>query len=103
VRARIMAGAFSRSSSRIVARCAIQSVRNLRDRSESRHLDSCREERVMLQEGSQSIDDGRPMWDGAPNLDWRAVDRALRGIARRRSALDAEEVRWLREAERLQI
>ncbi len=37
------------------------------------------------------------------NLDWREVDRALRRIALRRGALDAEEARWLREAERLQI
>ncbi len=37
------------------------------------------------------------------NLDWREVDRALRSIALRRGALDAEEARWLREAERLQI
>jgi hypothetical protein len=36
-------------------------------------------------------------------LDWKAVDRALRSIRKRRSALDAEEARWLREAERLQI
>ena len=35
--------------------------------------------------------------------DWRTVDRALRGIARQRAALDADEARWLREAERLQI
>jgi hypothetical protein len=35
--------------------------------------------------------------------DWRAVDRALRGIRKRRAALDAEEARWLREAEVLQI
>src|SRR4051812_17437184 len=35
--------------------------------------------------------------------DWRVVDRALRTIRRRRSALDAEEARWLREAEALQI
>src|SRR5437764_3198059 len=34
---------------------------------------------------------------------WREVDRALRDIARRRAALDAEEVRWLREAEHLKI
>ena len=34
---------------------------------------------------------------------WREVDRHLRGIARRRAALDADEARWLREAERLQI
>jgi hypothetical protein len=35
--------------------------------------------------------------------DWRTVDRALRGIARQRAALDADEARWLREAERLRI
>jgi hypothetical protein len=34
---------------------------------------------------------------------WRVVDRALRQISARRAALDAEEVRWLREAEALQI
>jgi hypothetical protein len=34
---------------------------------------------------------------------WRTVDRALRDIAVRRAALDAEEARWLREAEALQI
>jgi hypothetical protein len=36
-------------------------------------------------------------------LDWKAVDGALRSIRRRRAALDAEEARWLREAERLEI
>ncbi len=36
-------------------------------------------------------------------LDWRIVDRALRTIAQRRAGLDAEEARWLREAEALQI
>ncbi|MBC7975173.1 MAG: HNH endonuclease [Myxococcales bacterium] len=36
-------------------------------------------------------------------LDWQAVDRALRSIARRRAGLDAEEARWLREAEVLKI
>ena len=35
--------------------------------------------------------------------DWQSVDRALRTIARRRAALDADEARWLREAEALQI
>ncbi len=54
--------------------------------------------------------DAAPMW--APGmqaqsengeLDWQAVDRALRGIARRRATLDADEARWLREAERLEI
>src|SRR3954470_22658709 len=38
-----------------------------------------------------------------PKLDWQTVDRALRTIRRRRAALDAEEARWLREAEALQI
>ena len=58
----------------------------------------------MLCEASGTIDDGgSPTWDDATRLDWRAVDRALRDIARRRSKLDAEEARWLREAERLQI
>ena len=35
--------------------------------------------------------------------DWQTVDRALRTIAHRQAALDAEEARWLREAEVLQI
>ena len=37
------------------------------------------------------------------NDDWRTIDGHLRDIASRRCALDAEEARWLREAERLQI
>src|SRR5512144_3247747 len=48
-----------------------------------------------------------PTWvaDGSRDTrpDWRAVDRALRAIRRSRSALDAEEMHWLREAEALQI
>jgi hypothetical protein len=36
-------------------------------------------------------------------VEWQIVDRALRGIAARRAALDSEEARWLREAEALQI
>ena len=39
--------------------------------------------------------------DGPPP--WRAIDRALRACARRRAALDADEARWLVEAERLEI
>ena len=35
--------------------------------------------------------------------DWRVVDRALRAIHKTRAGLDAEEARWLREAEALQI
>lgn len=38
-----------------------------------------------------------------PEPRWRVVDRALRQIAARRAALDAEEARWLREAEALQL
>jgi hypothetical protein len=34
---------------------------------------------------------------------WQSVDHALRTIAQRRAALDADEARWLREAEALQI
>jgi threonine synthase len=34
---------------------------------------------------------------------WRTVDRALRAISCRRAALDADEARWLREAEAVQI
>ena len=38
-----------------------------------------------------------PQRDGCP--DWQRVDRALRALARRRATLDADEARWLREAE----
>ncbi len=61
----------------------------------------------MLRDEARTIDEGgAPMW--APEgtrrpRDWRAVDRALRAIARRRATLDADEARWLREAEALQI
>lgn len=34
---------------------------------------------------------------------WCTVDRALRNLAQRRAALDADEARWLREAEVLEI
>ena len=45
-----------------------------------------------------------PTWAPAQRArDWRVVDRALRSIATRRAALDADEARWLREAEALQI
>src|SRR5262245_72757 len=103
VRSQNSANMFWRFRSRIVAQHAAQSVRNSHARSESRHLDSCREERVMLQEGSRVVDEIGPTWDRATSLDWHAVDRALRGIAARRAALDAEEALWLREAERLEI
>src|ERR1700761_2675774 len=35
--------------------------------------------------------------------DWQTIDCGLRMIASRRAALDAEEARWPREAERCQI
>src|SRR3954463_10981099 len=34
---------------------------------------------------------------------WQAVDRALRGIAKRKASMDAEEAYWLREAEACQL
>ena len=46
--------------------------------------------------------EGAPTW-AQVNTTWREVDRALRQIARKRSALDADEARWLRDAEALQI
>ena len=42
-------------------------------------------------------------WSGNAEVSWKEVDRKLRGIAKRRAALDAEEARWLREAERVQV
>ena len=60
----------------------------------------------MLREAGIEIE-AAPTWapeqphDTQP--DWQSVDRALRTIARRRAALDADEARWLREAEALQI
>jgi HNH endonuclease/RuvA, C-terminal domain len=48
-----------------------------------------------------------PTWAPAQgpeaNPDWHTVDRALRAIAQRRAALDADEAAWLRQAEALQI
>src|SRR5258708_15936758 len=51
--------------------------------------------------------DPKPTWTselrrpGEPR--WSTVDQALRAIALRRAALDADEARWLREAEAMQI
>ncbi|MBC8070476.1 MAG: HNH endonuclease, partial [Deltaproteobacteria bacterium] len=66
---------------------------------------------VMEQGGMVRRADGAaPTWAGEVasterrgENDWQSVDRALRTIARRRAGLDAEEARWLREAEALQI
>ncbi len=46
--------------------------------------------------------EGAPTWVHE-NTSWREVDRELRTIARRRAALDADEARWLRDAETLEI
>src|SRR3954466_1988033 len=49
-------------------------------------------------------DDG--IWKGdneSADGGWRALDQKLRGIAKRRAALDAEEAALLREAERIEI
>src|ERR1700748_3407477 len=40
---------------------------------------------------------------GSSQPTWQTIDQALRRIASRRAALDAEEARWLREAERCQL
>src|SRR5215510_3627423 len=54
--------------------------------------------------GAIAIDSALMSAHAETNLeDWQVVDRALRSIATRRAALDAEEARWLREAETLQI
>ncbi|MCB9572319.1 MAG: HNH endonuclease [Kofleriaceae bacterium] len=54
-----------------------------------------------------SIFDGAAGATGAdrapPADDWRRLDRALRGVARRRAALDAEEARWLVAAQRIAL
>ena len=42
---------------------------------------------------------GIPTW----GPDWRVVDGALRAIAKRRAGLDADEARWLREAEAVRV
>src|SRR2546423_13666891 len=51
----------------------------------------------MLNSGVSEISEARS------ERDWQKVDRELRGIAKRRAALDADEARWLREAQRLRI
>jgi hypothetical protein len=58
----------------------------------------------MLNDGSFERVDESPTWDqNSERGEWREVDRALRGIAKQRAALDADEARWLRDAERLKI
>ena len=54
---------------------------------------------VIVEDRSSEVDSGT----ATAGAEWQRVDRALRGIAKRRAGLDAEELGWLREAERLQI
>jgi len=63
----------------------------------------------MLRDGADSTADDGGAWvwgederDGATDA-WKQIHQTLRRIAKRRAALDAEEARWLREAERVQI
>src|SRR5437764_15185818 len=58
----------------------------------------------MLHGGVSEISEARSERDWQKvERDWQKVDRELRGIAKRRAALDSEEARWLREAQRLRI
>jgi len=68
----------------------------------------------MLRDGTDATGDEGCAWvwgdaegAGAGERDaadaWKEIHRTLRRIAKRRAALDAEEARWLREAERVQI
>jgi hypothetical protein len=66
----------------------------------------------MLQQPSLETHlDHAPTWAHSPDnrtasdnrTDWKVVDQTLRSIAQRRASLDADEARWLREAERLRI
>ncbi|MEO7736195.1 MAG: HNH endonuclease [Kofleriaceae bacterium] len=57
---------------------------------------------------SESESESESAWvfthpDAGDVVDWKSVDRALRSISARRAALDAEEARWLREAEACQL
>src|SRR5687768_15218378 len=57
----------------------------------------------MLDSNTISDGVGAPTWTWTTVPAWQEVDRKLRSIAKRRATLDAEEARWLREAERLKI
>jgi 5-methylcytosine-specific restriction endonuclease McrA len=60
----------------------------------------------MLSGNTIEVVEAAPAWARGNNdtaHDWTQIDRALRSIARRRAALDADEARWLREAEAQQI
>ena len=55
----------------------------------------------MLRDGHVEVEsEWAPHGGGNTDDSYREVDRELRRIAKRRAGLDAEEARWLREAER---
>ncbi|MGE0550416.1 MAG: HNH endonuclease [Kofleriaceae bacterium] len=58
----------------------------------------------MLRDGSVNESTNEVVWTASPTTtDWREVDRALRGIGKRRAVLDAEELVWIRKAKRIRI
>ena len=57
----------------------------------------------MLRDGSSETGDEATWGGDCTRHDWREVDRALQRLAKHRAALDAEEARWLRIADQLQI
>ncbi|MGE0550274.1 MAG: hypothetical protein AB7O24_26410 [Kofleriaceae bacterium] len=58
----------------------------------------------MLRDGSVNESTNEAVWNASPTTtDWREVDRALRGIGKRRAVLDAEELVWIRKAKRIRI
>ena len=56
----------------------------------------------MLHDASNEVEPSAAL-ASEESIDWQRVDKALRALAKRRAALDAEEARWLREAEACQI
>jgi hypothetical protein len=69
-------------------------------------IEVCAMERGTAESGVETAPASAPQTTSsqyAPPGYWHVVDRALRTIAQRRAGLDAEEARWLREAEALEI
>lgn len=58
-------------------------------------------EQVVIKDRSRQRPAGEAPRTGA--VDWQTVDRELLGIKHNRCALDADEARWLREAEQVRI
>ncbi|MGE0870200.1 MAG: HNH endonuclease [Kofleriaceae bacterium] len=60
----------------------------------------------MLRDGSVNESTHEVVWSTSVSprsTDWREIDKALRGIGKRRAALDAEELVWIRKAQRIKI